>query len=124
MPFLWTTLNVTNLDASIHFYETVLQLPLQRRFHAGPDTEIAFLGSGETKIELISTPYIRGFSAVNGISIGFSVTSLEDMQSVLSNENTAILEGPYSPNPQMTFLFLQDPDGFRIQLVEQHELQV
>lgn len=52
MVFAHTTIHVTNLDRSIVFYER-LGMPLCRRF-GPPEHEIAFMGDGETKLELIS----------------------------------------------------------------------
>ncbi len=54
MKLCWSTLNVNNLEESIKFYTEIAGLEVVNRFKAGP-SEIAFLGSGETKIELICT---------------------------------------------------------------------
>ncbi|MDF2677211.1 MAG: Glyoxalase/bleomycin resistance protein/dioxygenase, partial [Bacillota bacterium] len=53
MKFCWATLHVKNLEESIKFYEEVVGLEVSARFPAGPDMEIAFLGNGETKVELV-----------------------------------------------------------------------
>lgn len=53
MKFVWSTLYVKDLAASVRFYEAFVGLPLMKQFQAGPDTQIAFLGDGETQIELI-----------------------------------------------------------------------
>jgi lactoylglutathione lyase len=51
MKFCWTTITVNNLEESLKFYQEIAGLSLERRFGAGPGSEIAFLGNGETKIE-------------------------------------------------------------------------
>ena len=52
MKFCWSTLTVNNLEESLKFYQEIIGLPIDRRFKAGPGVEIAFLGDGETKLEL------------------------------------------------------------------------
>ena len=41
MKYLWTTINVKDLDESIAFYSDLLGLKVQSRFPAGPGMEIA-----------------------------------------------------------------------------------
>ena len=41
------------MEESLKFYQEIVGLNLVRRFNAGPNTEIAFLGDGETKVELM-----------------------------------------------------------------------
>jgi len=53
MKFCWSTLHVKSMQESLWFYQEVVGLKLERLFQAAPGMEIAFLGSGETKIELI-----------------------------------------------------------------------
>lgn len=77
MKFLWSTLNVKNLDESIEFYSEILNLKVTRKFEAGNGTSIAFLGDGETQIELISSNN-SDISIGEDISWGFEVDSLED----------------------------------------------
>ena len=55
MKFCWTTINVTSMEESLAFYQEIVGLPLMRRFPAGPGMEIAFLGDGETQVELIAS---------------------------------------------------------------------
>jgi len=49
------TIRVKDIDASVKFYEDVVGLTISRRFKAGPDTEIAFMGDGETKVDCCIT---------------------------------------------------------------------
>ena len=45
MKFVWTTIQVADLDRSLAFYHDLLGLPVAERFQAGPN-EIAMLGEG------------------------------------------------------------------------------
>ncbi|MFH5836263.1 VOC family protein [Proteiniclasticum sp. C24MP] len=118
MKFCWSTLKVKNLDESLSFYEEVLGLRVKRRFQAGPETQIAFLGEGETQIELIEVKGKNTTLVGPDISWGFQVDSLEKIMELLEKKGIEILEGPYSPNPTTSFLYILDPNGMKIQLVE------
>ena len=79
MKYLWTTINVEDMDCSIEFYSDVVGLKVLNRFQAGPDIEIAFMGNGtdnETLVELLtdSGNGTVGFSEF--ISLGFAVDSV------------------------------------------------
>ena len=79
MKFLWTTILVNNMNESLKFYEEIVGLKLAERFQAGPETEISFLGEGETKIELICNENIKKLDAGSRVTLGFKVESLDDM---------------------------------------------
>ncbi|MGO1372333.1 MAG: VOC family protein, partial [Senegalia sp. (in: firmicutes)] len=70
MKFCWSTLNVNNMEESLKFYEEIVGLKVDRRFNAGANTEIAFLGDGETKIELICNDDQKQVNLGNDISWG------------------------------------------------------
>jgi lactoylglutathione lyase len=119
MSFCWSTLRVNDLDRSILFYTEIIGLELIERFSAGPKTEIAFLGNGETKVELLCDGTGRTVSVGNDISWGFTVTSLEDSLSLVREKGIVIESGPIQPGPHVRFFFIRDPDGLKVQLVEQ-----
>lgn len=117
MKFCWCTLRVRDLDESLKFYQEVVGLPFNRRYSSGLGKEIAFLGMGETQLELISdngaATDVRGV----GVSLGFEVDSLERKIEQLKVKGLAV-EGPISPNPHTSFCYVRDPDGYKIQFVE------
>lgn len=118
MSFLWTTLHVKNLETSLSFYKDVLGLSLERRFSPSEGMSIAFLGNGETKVELIESSNNLSPSYGQDFSMGFSVPSLKVMYTLLEEKGIPILAGPFSPNPSIRFIYVRDPDGLKIQLVE------
>lgn len=119
MGFLWCTIRVKNMEESLKFYREVVGLTLNNRFPAGPGMEIAFLGQGETQVELIYDPAQQGTGEFNGISLGFAVDSLEAKMEFIKEKGLAVESGPFQPGPQIKFFFVQDPNGLRIQFVEQ-----
>lgn len=112
MKFLWTTLHVTNLDRSLSFYHDQLQLPIIRQFDG--DVRIAFLGEGETQLELIEGPV----TASESVSLGFQVDNLDEW---IDSLNECYIGPIISPMPGMRFAFFQDPDKHQIQLVEMRQ---
>ncbi len=117
MKFCWSTLMVKNLEESLNFYQGIVGLKLERRFPAGPDTEIAFLGDGETKIELICNTKKAEINVGTDISWGFEVESL-DKTMALVTEKGYTASDPVQPNPHTKFFYVTDPNGLKIQFVE------
>lgn len=118
MKFCWSTLTVRNMEESLKFYQELIGLPLNRRFSAGPGVEIAFLGDGDTKIELICYGSGKEVNAGQDISWGFEVSSVDKMIATLKEKGIAIQSGPFQPNPHTKFFFVLDPNGMNIQFVE------
>lgn len=118
MNFLWSTLNVKNLDESIDFYSNLLNCEVSQRFNVNENMEIAFLGNGETKIELIYNKLKENIVIGNDISWGFSVDSLEKIIEIIKEKNIEMISNIIQPNPNTRFIFIKDPNGMNIQLVE------
>lgn len=118
MKNLWTTIHVKNMDDSVKFYTEILDLTVDKRYSPAEGVEIAFLGSGETKFELISTPQSESVTFTNHVSTGFSVESVDAYIKHLREKGIEIIEGPLAPNPYVKFFYILDPNGYRIQLVE------
>jgi len=118
MKFCWSTINVKDLEESLTFYEDIVGLKLENRFPAGPGMEIAFLGDGETKIELIYTKNRENINIGKDISWGFQVESLDEILKILSENEISIYEGPFQPNPHTKFVYVLDPNELKIQFVE------
>ncbi len=117
MKYLWTTILVKDMEASIKFYKDIVGLKENRRFQAGPGVEIAFLGNGETEIELMTPAQPRELNYGTDISLGFQVDSADRMMVDLQEKGYAI-QGPFSPNPHVKFFYIFDPNGLKIQFVE------
>ena len=118
MKFCWSTLNVKNMEESLKFYVEVVGLSVDKRFKAGPGTEIVFLGDGETKVELICDEGNKDINVGKDISWGFEVKSVDDMMNFVKEKCIAIESGPIQPNPHVKFFFVKDPNGLKIQFVE------
>lgn len=118
MKFCWSTIYVKNMEESLKFYEEILGLSVNKKFEAGPGIVIAFLGEGETQIELICDNNHKNVEHSQDISLGFEVSSIEERLTLVKAKGIAIHSGPFQPNPHLQFLNILDPNGLKIQLVE------
>lgn len=118
MKYCWTTLAVKDMELSLKFYKEIVGIKENKRFNAGPGKEIAFLGDGETEIELVSTSPPKAIEIGADISLGFEVASVDEKMADLKEKGVAIHSGPFSPNPHIKFFYVLDPNGLKIQFVE------
>lgn len=117
MKLNWVTLKVRDLEKSLSFYTGILKLEIAARFGTA-DRPIVMLGEkDQAKIELICEPSPID-NPGKGVTIGLEPENLDQMVYLLAEHGYPVT-GPISPNPQIRFFFVRDPDGYAIQLVEQ-----
>ncbi len=118
MKFCWATINVSDMERSLAFYQNVAGLKLNRRMEPNPEMKLAFLGEGDTQLELIFNKNTAEIDFGKNISLGFIVESLSGFSKELEAKSTSVHSGPFQPNPHIRFLYVLDPDGLKIQFVE------
>lgn len=116
MKFLWATLNVKDLSESVSFYKDIVGLDVDRQFPIDGG-EIVFMGRGETKIELIYDGTDKWQGDKPGICLGFKTDSLDKKMEELKGLGYEII-GPIWPSPDIGFFYINDPNGVKIQFVE------
>ncbi len=109
---------VKDMKESLDFYQKIIGLEVNRRFSPAEGMEIVFLGKGETQVELIYNESAGKSDMGSGISLGFETASMDELKALLRKKGIDIISGPFSPNPHMTYFFVLDPNGLRIQLIE------
>jgi lactoylglutathione lyase len=118
MKLNWVTFKVSDLDKSIFFYKDLLNLDIYAKF-GSEEHQIVMLGKAdEPKVELIFETNTKIENPGNGVSIGLEADNLDQLLDVLIKHGYKPV-GPISPNPHIQFFFVQDPDGYTIQLVKQ-----
>lgn len=118
MKFNWVTIRTSDLERSLSFYMGLLNMELAARF-GNEEHQIVMLGKAdEAKLELIFEPNTIIENPGKGVSIGLEADNLDQLIAVLSEQGYKAA-GPISPNPQMRFFMVQDPDGYMVQLIEQ-----
>ncbi len=118
MKFCFSTLFVKDMEESIRFYKEIIGLPVSRRFSPSPDMEIVFLGEEGTQIELIQDKEKEVVGIGPDISWAFTVNSLEEAYQSMKDNGVTMLSDIIQPSPQVKFFYIQDPNGMKIQLVE------
>lgn len=118
MKFCWTTMHVKDMENSLKFYTEIVGLEIQRRYKPVPEMELAFLGKGETQIELICDSRIKETDPGKDISVGFDAGSLDEIMKKLKESGIPVTAGPFQPNPAIKFFYVADPDGLKVQFIE------
>jgi len=118
--FCWVTINVKDMEDSLRFYQEIVGLKVNRRFKPMSSTEISFLGSEgtNTEVELIKNDKNTNPQYGKDISMGFIVKSLENTIAGLKTKKIGNIEGPFQPGPNVKFIYITDPNGVKIQFVE------
>ncbi len=118
MKFQWTTIQVTNLDNSLKFYKDLLGMKIARVIEGG-NHQIVMLGEDDdAKIELIPISTASRENLGNGVSIGIAFKQLDDLVEKIKSKNIPVV-GPITPMPDIRFFFVNDPDGYTIQLLDE-----
>ena len=118
MSFCWVTIHVKDMKESLRFYQEIVGLGVNKKFVPAPEMEIAFLGDGETQVELIYSEENMDINLSEDMSLGFNVDSVDEKMELIKEKGLKIHSGPFQPNPSTRFFFVLDPNGLKIQFVE------
>ena len=122
MNVCFTTIAVKNLEKSVKFYKEVIKLNEVMRFSPQKGINIVFLKDEDNgKIELIEyeqNKEIDDSGNASIVSIGFAIDDLDKSMKILSECNINIIRGPIQTPSGAKFLFIKDPDGVEIELIQ------
>ena len=112
----WLTLHVRDIENSLAFYRDILGMELASAVD-GPATIRFMKTDTDLLLELIRIDGETVEQNGKGVSFGLEVADLPALITRLKDAEIPVSD-PVSPNPMFRFYFLQDPDGYNIQLVE------
>jgi predicted enzyme related to lactoylglutathione lyase len=101
-------------ERSHHFYRDVLALPVYREFGEGPTAGIVFfMGGGYLEVSGQS-PHYPG----PNIQLWMQVRNVDTTHAELSNRGVRILRAPVTEPWGLREMWIADPDGIRIAVIE------
>lgn len=122
----FTTITVRNLEKSVTFYTKILKLHELQRFSPHKGIKIVFLRDKENgKIELIEYEQMKEIDVskkASIVSIGFVVEDLDATINMLRKKNVEIIRGPIQTPSGAKFIFISDPDGVEIELIQDFDI--
>ncbi|HEY3915014.1 MAG TPA: VOC family protein [Verrucomicrobiae bacterium] len=117
-----TRYRVNDLDRTIKFYKEVLGLHELRRSKSPRGSELAFLKAPESEelIELCSFPASGAVQVQPDLThLAFEVDSLEEFGKHLASLGIKYSDGPTMRPGGGGFAFIDAPEGYEIELLEQ-----
>lgn len=125
MRLLHTMLRVGNLERSIEFYTTILKMQLLRRqdYPEGQFT-LAFLGYGhESEQTVIELTYNWGVESYDlGSAFGHIAIEVDDAYTacalIKQQGGNVVREAGPMKHGSTVIAFVEDPDGYKIELIQ------
>jgi lactoylglutathione lyase len=112
------TIHVRDINASVDFYEKVLDMKVTRRFSPRPGMEIVFLSDNKGgTVEFIRNENDKVFSA-EGLSLGFYTEDMDKTLAHLKAHNVPILYGPTTTPDGTKLLSARDINGLELGFVQ------
>ena len=119
--FLHTRLKVRDLERSIQFYTTHFGLYCRSRKTSPRGTELAFMHvhGSPTELELAYLPWDVDFKLDEDIfHLAFRVDDMEAALARMEAGRVKITEAPSPRSMGGKMAFIEDPDGYEIELLE------
>ena len=123
MKFLHTMVRVKDIDASLKFYQELLDLNLTEEVEL-EDCKLYYLSDedGQTQVELthnFETPK-NGYEKGNGFGhLAFRTDSIEEFTKKMNKLGYKYLYEPfYMKEVDSIIAFLEDPDGYEIEIIQ------
>lgn len=121
MQLLHTRLRVADLERSIAFY-ALLGMEVRGRSRSPRGNQLVFLTApeGGSELELCHIPGGGSFSLPEDlVHVAFRSLDLRADLARLSDAGVKVTE-PYTPTGHGALAFIEDPDGYEVELLESH----
>lgn len=118
--FLHTRLKVRNLERAINFYSHHFGMVCRKRSTSGRGTQLAFMTmpGSPTELELAYLPWDPDFKLDEDIfHLAFKVDNMAACVANLMAAGVKITEEPCSRREGGEMAFIEDPDGYEIELL-------
>jgi lactoylglutathione lyase len=118
--FLHTRLKVRDLERSIAFYETHFKMVCRDRKTSPRGSQLAFMTmpSSPTELELAYLPWDPDFQLPEDIfHLAFRVEDMEASVAKMREAGVKVTEEPMGRRDGGDMAFIEDPDGYEIELL-------
>ena len=116
MKYLWTTIKVKDMKESVRFYKDLLGLSVKSTKHIKEGFDLTFLETDNTEIELLYNEKMD-HTVGKAITFALEVESIAEIKEKLEKEDINVGK-IQSPEDNMQFVMVTDPNGVGVQLVE------
>jgi lactoylglutathione lyase len=119
---LHTRYRVNDLERTVKFYRDVLGLTEVRRHKSPRGSELVFLKApgSEEEIELCHFPASEPVQVQPDLThLAFEVESLDEFAKHLAKHGLKFSDGPTSSSGGSTIAFIDAPEGYEIELIQQ-----
>jgi len=118
MKISFITIYTNDIEASVKFYEDVLDFKVVRKFSPQPHMEIIFMDDKHgNQIEFINDKKVKPYEGC-GLSIGFYVDDIEKIEKHLKNKNVEIVFGPVTMPSGVKIIHAKDINGVELGFVQ------
>lgn len=121
VQYLHTKLRVRDLDAAIRFYETAFGYTVRSRRPGPAESEIAFLTLPDQTAEIQLAHYPDGTTfevPARMTHLAFKVDDLAAVHARALEAGATPATGPYTLPSGSIVAFIQDPNGYDLELVQ------
>lgn len=126
MRFLHTRLKVRDMDRSIAFYTQHLGCRLKGRKTSPRGSQLAFLHlpGTQAELELAYLPWDPDFALNEDIfHLAFEVETMAETIRALRDAGIKVTEEPTKTSSGSWMAFIEDPDGYEIELLDYSEVE-
>lgn len=123
--FLHTRLKVRDLDRAIQFYTTHFGFNLRDRKSSPRGSQLAFLHyeGSPTELELAFLPWDPDFKLDEDIfHLAFEVKGMKQVVEKMRAAGVKITDEPMQTSSGSWMAFIEDPDGYEIELLDYSEV--
>lgn len=118
---LHTRMRVSDMQQTLAFYREVLGLEVVEQKVSPRGSHLAFLAvpNSEELIELCSFPASGAVSVQEDlVHLAFEVEDIQQTINELKKKGIPITDGPTQTSSGSTFIFIDAPDGYEIELIQ------